>query len=73
MSIEHLVTMANQIGDFFRFEPDKAQAKADIAGHLKHTWEPRMRKQIVEHVQAGGAGLEPEVIDAIREHQSALI
>ena len=69
MNIEHLVTMANQIGDFFRAYPDAEQAKKDIAHHLKQFWEPGMRKLIVQHVlEKQGLGLEPMVCSAIKEH-----
>ena len=44
MNIEHLVKMANQIGSFFSTMPDRDQAIADLASHLKRFWEPRMRK-----------------------------
>ena len=57
MNIELLVTMANQIESFFRAEPERAVAIDGIATHLKRFWEPRMRKAIVAHVAAGGAGL----------------
>ena len=71
MNIEHLITMANQIGDFFRSYPDKEQAKKDIAYHIKRFWAPNMCKQIVEHVVNNqGKGLEPIVESAIMEHAS---
>lgn len=73
MNIEHLVTMANQIGSFFRSYPDAEQAKKDIAHHLKHFWEPRMRKQLVAHVtEKQGLGLDPIVDDAIKKHIALL-
>ena len=57
MNIEHLVHMANQIEDFFRSEPDRNAAIEGITTHLKRFWEPRMRRAIIAHVAAGGAGL----------------
>jgi formate dehydrogenase subunit delta len=57
MQIERLVAMANQIGDFFGAEPDKREAAAAAASHLRRFWEPRMRKQIIEHYRARGEGL----------------
>jgi formate dehydrogenase subunit delta len=57
MDIEHLVAMANQIGDFFGAEPDKDEAAVQTAGHLRRFWEPRMRKQIIAHGEAKGDGL----------------
>ena len=57
MNIELLVSMANQIEAFFRSEPDRNVAIDAIATHLKRFWDPRMRKAIVAHVAAGGAGM----------------
>lgn len=71
MKIEHLVTMANQIGDFFKSFPDQDEAKKDIAQHLMRFWAGSMRQQILAHVNdANGQGLEPIVRDAIKEHLS---
>lgn len=64
MQIEKLVYMANQIGKFFAAQGDEA-AVAGVADHLKKFWDPRMRAQILAHVDAGGAGLEPNVAAAV--------
>ena len=56
MDIEHLVTMANEIGAFFESE-DAATAVAQVANHLRKFWDPRMRKQIVAFAASGGHGL----------------
>ncbi len=58
MSAERLVQMANDIGHFFAAEPKRADAVAGIANHIQRFWDPRMRRQIEAHLQAGGAGLE---------------
>ena len=65
MSPEKLVYMANQIGQFFAHRPEE-QAVADTADHLKKFWDPRMRKAIVDYVEAGGEGLQPIVLKAVR-------
>jgi formate dehydrogenase subunit delta len=57
MDTANLVKMANRIGEFFAALPDAAEARAGIAGHLQRFWEPRMRRQIVAHVEHGGEGL----------------
>jgi formate dehydrogenase subunit delta len=57
MNVERLVEMVNDIANFFHSEPDHAAAVAGIAGHLRKFWEPRMRKQILAHLDAGGHGL----------------
>lgn len=69
MQIEHLVVMANQIGDFFKFFPDQELAKKDIAQHLTRFWAKSMRQQILAHVcENNGVGLESIVQAAIKEH-----
>ena len=69
MKIEQLVTMANQIGDFFKSFPDQEQAKQDIAQHLIRFWASSMRDQISTYViEKNGEGLEPIVRDAIKAH-----
>lgn len=56
MDIEHLVTMANDIAAFFDKAADQEPAQS-VATHLHRYWDPRMRRQIIEHEQSGGAGL----------------
>jgi formate dehydrogenase subunit delta len=62
---EKLVTMANQIGRFFAHQGGE-KAAAAIADHLVRFWDPRMRARIIAHAAAGGAGLDPLVLDAVR-------
>jgi formate dehydrogenase subunit delta len=57
MNVDRLVTMANDIAAFFAAEPDHAAAAGMVASHLTRFWEPRMRRQIVEHYRAAGTGL----------------
>jgi formate dehydrogenase subunit delta len=64
MRAEKLTMMANQIGAFFKAQSE-TQAPAAIADHLKKFWDPGMRKDIVAHLDAGGAGLEPLVKRAV--------
>lgn len=64
MSPDRLIYMANQIGTFFRSQgPDKAVP--GIAEHIRKFWDPRMKSAILAHLEAGGAGLDPPVRDAI--------
>jgi len=73
MSIDNLITMANQIGDFFKSYPDPEQAKKDIATHIKRFWALRMRQDIVSHVNDNeGEGLHPIVSEAIKQHSALL-
>ncbi len=57
MDVERLVTMANDIGNYFASEPDRDAGIAGVANHLVKFWDPRMRRQIVDHLASGGAGL----------------
>lgn len=65
MSPEKLVYMANQIGKFFAHGPEE-EAIFNTADHLKKFWDPRMRKAILEYAEAGGDGLQPIVLKAVR-------
>lgn len=74
MDTHNLVKMANQIGAFFESMPDREQAKADIAGHLKKFWDPRMRKAIVSSIDGGqAADLSPMVREAIEANRAVLL
>jgi formate dehydrogenase subunit delta len=59
------VTMANDIAAFFDSEPDKALAVEGVRFHISRFWEARMRRAIIAHLAAGGAGLSPTARDAI--------
>ncbi len=64
MSPDKLAYMANQIGKFFAHQPhDKAVAA--IADHIQKYWDPRMRSEILAHLQA--VQLDPAARQAI-EH-----
>jgi formate dehydrogenase subunit delta len=63
-SPDRLVYMANQIGKFFSTQgPEKTVA--GVSDHIRKFWDPRMRKQIFAHLDAGGAGLDPDVRRAL--------
>ena len=61
-----LVAMANDIAAFFDAEPDKAVAAEGVRFHITRFWDPRMRREIIEHVGAGGAGMSPTAIAAVK-------
>ncbi|WP_051134114.1 formate dehydrogenase subunit delta [Methylocystis sp. ATCC 49242] len=63
-SVDKLVKMANQIGQFFGAQAQ--DTAAGMADHLVKFWDPRMRAAIIEHVDHGGAGLDPIAIDAVK-------
>ncbi len=63
MSPDKLAYMANQIATFFETRKHD-QAVAGVAEHINNFWEPRMRAQFFEIVDAGGEGLKPLVVEA---------
>ncbi len=76
MDLDNLVHMANRIGAFFAAQPDRDEALAGIADHLKKFWDPRMRTQILATLDAadGGesSGLSEIVLAALRAHREKL-
>jgi formate dehydrogenase subunit delta len=70
MSHDKLVYMANQIGKFFASQGHD-KAVAGIAEHLTKFWDPRMRDAIVAHLEAGGAQLDPCVLQAVDKLRAA--
>jgi formate dehydrogenase subunit delta len=72
MSPDKLVYMANQIGKFFTAEREET-AVDNIETHIKKFWEPRMRKAIAAHLEAGGAGLDPMVKKAVERIRDRLV
>ena len=68
MKIDNLIRMANRIGTFFEAMPDRPQAIADMALHIQRFWEPRMRRQLLAHVEEHrGDGIDPMVLAALRQ------
>lgn len=58
-----LIRMANQIATFFLSQPEDTRAEG-VATHINKFWEPRMRRQFFEHLDQGGEGFLPLVIQA---------
>lgn len=67
-----LIKMANQIGNFFEAMPDRPEALQGIAQHIRKFWVPRMRERFLAHVDSGGAGLHPVVLQAVQTHRDLL-
>jgi len=63
MSPEKMIRMANQIAIFFESKPH-AEGVTGCAAHISDFWEPRMRKQLFDHIATGGSGLKPLVMEA---------
>jgi formate dehydrogenase subunit delta len=53
-SAEHLVRMANDIGNFFRSEPERKVGIAGVANHIAKFWTPRMRQKLADHIKEHG-------------------
>ncbi len=70
-SAEHLVQMANDIGNFFRSEPDRKDAIAGIANHIAKFWTPRMREKLNAHLKAHGPDGLDELPLAALQHLAA--
>lgn len=66
MNVQRLVEMANDIGAFFRAEPDAQSAANGVLGHMEKFWDPRMRQAIVKHLANGGDGLEEPARSAVQ-------
>ena len=60
-----MVHKANQITLFFATYP-REEAIAGVADHLTRFWERRMRRQIIDYVSEGGAGLHELAIEAVK-------
>lgn len=74
MKIDNLVKMANQIGTFFEAMPDRDEAIADIAAHIRRFWEPRMRTALLASVDRGeDVGLDAIVLTAVQRHREVLL
>ncbi len=63
MSPDKLVYQANQIAKFFHSKPHD-EGVAGVAEHINRFWEPRMRRQFFEMIEAGHAGFDTLVVEA---------
>lgn len=74
MDIHNLVRMANRIGDFFDSMPCREEALSGISDHIRKFWEPRMRRELIAHLDAtGGEGLSQILVDALKRDREALV
>ncbi len=68
-----LIQMANQIGQFHRSFPDRAEGLSGTAMHIRRSWDPRMRQALLAHIdETGGAGLDEMVLEAVRLYRNEL-
>ncbi|NNE38659.1 MAG: formate dehydrogenase subunit delta [Gammaproteobacteria bacterium] len=73
MNINNLIEMANDIGNYFKSEPDHEEAVLGIATHMQRFWEDRMIKQIVAYLDEGGEDLSPTVKEAISKLKASMV
>jgi formate dehydrogenase subunit delta len=66
---DQLVRMANDIGNFFRTQPNREDAITGIANHIKSYWTRRMREKIVPLVKDAGSSLDELPREALRRLQ----
>jgi formate dehydrogenase subunit delta len=64
MSPEKLAYSANQIGRFFAHQKHE-EAVQSIATHIRQNWDPRMRREMLAHMDAPGIDLLPLVREAL--------
>ena len=62
-----LIRMANQITANFEVYP-RSEALDGIAKHIHNSWELRMRNAMKCIIDAGGEGLNPLFIEAMRDY-----
>ena len=73
MDLDNLIVMANKIGQFFEAQPDRDEALAGIAEHVRKFWEPRMRIEILAALGTDrAAGLSEIVAAALTKHRAML-
>lgn len=62
LDMDILISMANQIGDFFAPYPPIRRTEG-IRNHLRTYWDPRMREALLDYIkEEGGKNLHDHVI-----------
>lgn len=77
MDTQNLTHMANRIGQFFESFSDRTEALDGIATHIHKFWDPRMRRLLLQQLDAASdpgtpPALSPLVADALRAHRQRL-
>jgi len=49
--------MINDIAAFFAADPEPGVAARGVESHISRFWDPRMRRELIQHYRDGGAGL----------------
>ena len=64
---QHLIQMANDIGNFFRANPVREDAILGIENHIKSYWTRRMREKLMAELELHGeSGLDELPREAVR-------
>ena len=63
MSADKIVRMANDIAKFMESKPH-AEGVSLLASHINDFWEPRMRRQLFQKIDAGETGFRSLVLEA---------
>jgi formate dehydrogenase subunit delta len=63
---DHLVKMANDIGNFFRTQPLREDAIAGIANHIANFWTKRMREKLMARLELDEHGFNELPLEAVR-------
>lgn len=77
-NIEHLIKLANRIGDFFDAFPDRNEGLEGVANHIQKFWEPRMRTALLNFLEtqpdgrAGNIALSDIALEAITRNKDRL-
>jgi formate dehydrogenase subunit delta len=64
---EQIVRMANDIGSFFRAEPDRKVALEGMSNHINKFWTRRMRQRLLDYVAQGGNELDELPLEAVKQ------
>mgnify|MGYP002079707336 CR=1 FL=1 len=71
MNADHLVQMANRIGQFFESMPRQDEALDGVADHLRKFWTPSMRAEFLALLDSGErADIMPLVQAAVQRHRT---
>jgi formate dehydrogenase subunit delta len=60
-----MVHRVNEIARFWEAYPHE-EGLAGTAEHIRKFWEPRFRRQLLEHGESGGMGLRPLALEAVQ-------
>jgi formate dehydrogenase subunit delta len=66
---QHLVQMANDIGNFFRAQ-QREDALTGIANHIQSFWTPNMRRKLLGQIDRDAHGLDDMPREALRRLQA---